>query len=98
MVRSKDDKYSNISTSEALSLIRQMGLRKGERNQSSLIKQLELEDIKLEGPSMVTISQEQLSDIAEEVTLKSGHYSKEEMDRITEQLGGVVDGESEEGD
>ena len=95
MIRSKNDLYAKMTTAEALSTINQMGLRKGQRNQESLIKRLELEDaaLELQSSSRVVMPHEDISGIAEDVakSRSSGAYSKEQMDRITNQLGGTVD-------
>jgi len=92
MIRSKEPKYSKMTTSEAITLLNQMGLRRGERNRETLIKRLELEDavLELKEPSKPIISSDELDRIMEDVT-KSSNYSKEEMDRLTNQLGDIVD-------
>ena len=92
MIRKKNPTYSKMTTAEALSLLNQMGLKRGERNQFSLVKRLELEDavMELNEPSKRLLDDKQLDDIMSDVMTRSSNYSKEEMDKITNQLGGTV--------
>lgn len=95
MIKAKDpERYAHLTTADALHRLEKMGLKRGTRNTYTLVKRLELEDVVLEQqPSHgLSISEEIARDIQQ--TTRSGSYSKEEMQRITDSLGGIVDGET----
>lgn len=96
MVRAKNPSYRGLTTADALSRISQMGLQRGQRNTHTLVKRLELEDAVLEHqkPSYLVMPDNDLGDLADEVAnrLKTDTSSKEEMDRITKNLGGAIYG------
>lgn len=100
MIRAKEEKYQRMTTAEALDQLNRMGLRRGERNTNTLIKRLQLEDLVLESqPSKIVMPSDDLGDIAADVIKRqqSPVYSKDEMDKITDQLGDTLNEEDDTG-
>ena len=95
MIKKRDPSLAIISTADAISQLDQMGLKRGDRNTHSLVKQLQLEDavMELREPTQKIISLENVQDIVERVRVHetSGKFSSAEMKRVTDALGGAVD-------
>lgn len=96
MIKKQDPSLAIMLTSDAINQLDQMGLKRGERNNFSLVKQLQLEDavLELSSPTQPVMSSDIATNIAEAVRKRQVEESsnKDKMKTLTDALGGAVDG------
>ena len=96
MIKKQDPSLAIMLTSDAINQLDQMGLKRGERNNFSLVKQLQLEDavLELSSPTQPVMSSDIATNIAEAVRKRQVEESsnKDKMKILTDALGGAVDG------